>query len=1131
MTRRISTLMILSLLVVALMAMSVSAAKAPQSTRIISPDAKRVMQYALPMAGAETATFGSSSKGQTEQALGMANPPNSGSPGMAVGLTTYDYQHNGRMPRMVDWGYDATQGFAIHFLWMWMEGSTIANRKYAYNAWKDNASDLAFPYTGASEVQDDGGMAGYVALDVTDTDYGDGINLPNLAVPSGHEHTGDGVYRVTTYWDFTPVMGFFNTSSAVSDAVWQYALQPDGEYVIWPSMAYQDIPGNDPVLHVFAQESKPDAADPQSIYYFRKVGYQDAGTWDFPPYVVDTVFDIAQDVTASKTNGKVALVWVANLPAPGDCDTCSDNTGNHAEVSVQLDNDMYYQISNDFGATFQPRVNLTQNQRGVDGYRPYTDLQSLITSDNNLHIIWTGRVWEGSAEPTTAYTWRCRVFHWSELVTCGPRTVADLEWDQTTCDGGSWNQLNAAKPGLGECNGRLYATWTQFNNTPEGDTADCAQRGLDGSDFVGAANGELWVSVSEDLVGVLWDKPRNMTNSPSPGCDPEGGSDPCDSDHWSSIAREGYGYGASTGYGANVPDSAKVDVSGSYTGDAYIPMQYIHDIDAGGIVQDEGTWQENHVVWFSLACVDPVETKLLSVSPSEVGYPAWTDTDVSNTGDTTLVLENTGNAQFTANYSITMSTDGSITPSSGNVTIPAGCNNTTTLPITFTQGSGTSVAGELTFTGSFDNSPRVVPLEWFFVDTLIPPKWDTVYVDDGTKAAALALIVANNGNKGNQGRGHVNLDYFDYGDCDVYPEGGDDLYPGDASIYLYDGSKIICWDDAGTPVCDASIFDRNWIQGGFVPGAYSSADVVPAWVPTPGGTPVGDFFTATYYNRDTTIQIDELTFGPDSPTNPNWMIQVAKFSNLTGSDISGLAIGEGIDWDVPSDSASWNNSGFDATRRLMYQVGSEFGQDDQCQPNDDRYGGLAVAAQYDGTNWTEATYGLYTLDNSTQVYPFGGFDDDSLWKYMEQNSGFSISDATDDDLHMMATYQWNYTLTASGELVVYTCLVTEKAGEAAFLAACDECLAYVDSEFKPGGGETCCNLRGDIDHSGAGPDISDLVYLVSYMFSGGTPPPCEEGGVYLEADVDGSGAGPDISDLVYLVSYMFSGGPAPVPCP
>ena len=48
------------------------------------------------------------------------------------------------------------------------------------------------------------------------------------------------------------------------------------------------------------------------------------------------------------------------------------------------------------------------------------------------------------------------------------------------------------------------------------------------------------------------------------------------------------------------------------------------------------------------------------------------------------------------------------------------------------------------------------------------------------------------------------------------------------------------------------------------------------------------------------------------------------------------------------------------------------------------------------------------------------------------------------------------------------------------------------------------------------------------MFTSGPAPECME-----EADVDGSGVGLpiDISDLVYLVDYMFNGGPEPAACP
>ena len=48
-------------------------------------------------------------------------------------------------------------------------------------------------------------------------------------------------------------------------------------------------------------------------------------------------------------------------------------------------------------------------------------------------------------------------------------------------------------------------------------------------------------------------------------------------------------------------------------------------------------------------------------------------------------------------------------------------------------------------------------------------------------------------------------------------------------------------------------------------------------------------------------------------------------------------------------------------------------------------------------------------------------------------------------------------------------------------------------------------------------------------------PVCEEpagSGYYAEADINGDGVGPDIADVVHLVSYMFQPpNPAPEPCP
>ncbi len=78
---------------------------------------------------------------------------------------------------------------------------------------------------------------------------------------------------------------------------------------------------------------------------------------------------------------------------------------------------------------------------------------------------------------------------------------------------------------------------------------------------------------------------------------------------------------------------------------------------------------------------------------------------------------------------------------------------------------------------------------------------------------------------------------------------------------------------------------------------------------------------------------------------------------------------------------------------------------------------------------------------------------------------------------------------------------------------------------------SCCLNRGNVDGI-IGPsepqDVSDLSYLVAYLWQGGPPPVCME-----EGNVDGLN-GPygfiDVGDLVYLVSYLFEGGPEPLPC-
>ena len=69
-------------------------------------------------------------------------------------------------------------------------------------------------------------------------------------------------------------------------------------------------------------------------------------------------------------------------------------------------------------------------------------------------------------------------------------------------------------------------------------------------------------------------------------------------------------------------------------------------------------------------------------------------------------------------------------------------------------------------------------------------------------------------------------------------------------------------------------------------------------------------------------------------------------------------------------------------------------------------------------------------------------------------------------------------------------------------------------------------IRGNINYDSTDAiDISDLVYLVTYMFQQGQPPKCFE-----ECDMEVN-LQLDVGDLIYMVNYMFNSGPPPAPCP
>ncbi|MDD3732801.1 MAG: T9SS type A sorting domain-containing protein, partial [candidate division Zixibacteria bacterium] len=64
---------------------------------------------------------------------------------------------------------------------------------------------------------------------------------------------------------------------------------------------------------------------------------------------------------------------------------------------------------------------------------------------------------------------------------------------------------------------------------------------------------------------------------------------------------------------------------------------------------------------------------------------------------------------------------------------------------------------------------------------------------------------------------------------------------------------------------------------------------------------------------------------------------------------------------------------------------------------------------------------------------------------------------------------------------------------------------------------------GDANNSGGEPDISDITFVIAYLYLGG-PGPC----IINALDANGScGSAPDISDITKLISYLYLGGLEP----
>jgi hypothetical protein len=967
----------------------------------------------------------------------------------------------------------------VHFDWMRQDGTTLGvGRGVGAESYNLSTCALVYGSGGKFATVDYGGYC------TIDADQG------GCAIPGAHEGADNATMRPRAYWDFCAggPFGLF-TSDYPSDYFgwWQNnGAGPDNQN-LWPVIEMHVGTAN--VLHMVTCESGGAAGDPQTISYYRRVGPYGAGTpaelyWS-NQRLIDTVMNINPVVTASATTDKVAIVW--NAPVDYVRDTPN-------EFNSQYENDVWYAISSTQGADWisgigsgsiqhavelstYPGGNVTQYDPMSD-WKAYCDMAALITSDDNLHIVWGCRKW---TDTTSLFRRQSAIFHWSQDVP-SVRAVVKAEWDTGgACYMHAWGS-DVAKMSLSECDGKLYTLFTQFANA----AAPCY-------DFEAAdqyVNGELYMSVSGDN-GLNWDRAQNLTNSVTHNC--AAGS--CESDYWASMSRFG-----------------RTETCGPLTGQEVLDVVYINDKTAGGAIQDgSGVWNTNPVMWFRTPCREVVEEPGYTDNAATGYGECYSDLPLvilPNT-DTTIVitLENPG--LLANNFGIIINyTDGSgwLVPTPAGGIIPSGLNNTIDVDLFFDAPTGApdpSVwLAEIQITHDAEGSPRLIPVCLMVASEFFRPEHATL------STTCKDFRVFNTGEMVNNATGEA-LDFND--DCDTFNVNTT------SDIYLYDGSPIV-----------ARVVGSDTLRFMMYSKVYTDDDAMRPAGPIVTSTADIDYTSATaeFTTADTSIGFTVTYYAPTAAAQCDFVIQKLEFTNLTGATMSDVYVGEFLDWDVPSDSGSNNGSGFDIGRNMIYQFGGEYDQDDSTealcsQESDQRYAAIATV---------DPLLNAQTIDNGTYVYtttsPWGNdapMPAGPTYELMKATSYSTWSSTAPEslytDLSTLITFGV-YDLDPGATECVIKVLATTKDGLTDLNAIIDDAFNWITVQ----GIEcatSCCVLPGNANGD-ASVNVGDAVYIINYVFKGGPAPPC-----LPQANANGDAA-VNVGDAVYIINYVFKGGPAPI---
>ena len=884
---------------------------------------------------------------------------------------------------------------------------------------------------------------------------------------------------------------------------------------IWPKIDVDTNSAGAVIVHAASNETVCPTTDTQidvsSIVYYRKVETTPnqpwTGTWEGPTFI-DSAYMISQLVRADKNGPNVYYVYLKPMfyQVGSPHTTCTNGLGHYQTCS-----DVVYKVSTDDGANWSttPTYITDFKSNFVDGgTEPAVyDLSALVDPNGVLHVVWVsnnrGTVEDVDDSECTQY-YASRMWHWDSFNNC-----ISLAYDAsypalfTGYIPVFTNTIN--RPNISWCDDKYYISFTRYGGNPTTDSVsrdvgtytvvsgDINGNGIE-DDSTYVQNGEIFIVGSDAVTGgsgKTWSQGYNLTNTAITDLADTCLPGDCFSETWATMAM--------------------------YSTDSLM-IEYLEDKDPGYAHVGDASETDNPVVFMTWPCFAMESNACLSFSPTVTDFPEIALAPNGSTGGCTtpasyagsVTLSNCGNSSLGVTASANQ-TWINVTPSSDNVDAGVGPRGITMAwagapgcasPTVFdyTISSATLAAGNYSGTITLDVDDGSIDDVVLTFGVVVACEY---YVPEYAEVTSGCWTVDlwNTPQAGNdpdeRGSAAGNMQFSTCGaDTSYHP-----LFSEAVILGWKVGSDIYCFtDNSDDHMVDLLPAVPNMNNARM--RALSNIVVDSVGTPSSG---IGYTHTQGYFCTPDSSVYGSIEYFVPGHLDTAVIIEKLTVWNESGSALGDFVIGEGIDWDMERDS-NYDGGGIDFGDEMVYQYGA--GTDVTY------YAGLQVISGDDGS------IGAETIPNQDWIYPDTGFNVIDIYnKLTSMDGSFAVFSDSLTDISSIFRF-WEGTLGTTDTVTIVKVKTATAGGLTDLKDKFAKAVTFYDNYFSGDCDGECGDANKDTKVN-----VSDAVFLINYVFSGGDEPrPVKAcGDVNNDTKVN-------VSDAVYLINYVFSGGNPPGLC-